>query len=213
VSLLKPELKDNEILESAYRTVASRLNESLGPLSQAIPELPNLEQLTGLQLKTLIQEYDSEIKRFRDVLTGRLKPGINVFELSSDNMDIQRARRLKQDQQNDTETIRRGITILEKRRSMLRRRLRILRLCQITVSSKIAEGKRIVEKASQLNTEILKEVQKLKQMLSEIEGLRAKYNSLYNEFQETNLNPNRQFPPFSVEIPRAPQQMINQLQG
>jgi len=208
MSLLKPEFKDSEILEIAYRTVASRLNEPLCPISQAIPEMPNPEQLTGLQLKALIEEYDSEIKRFRNVLTGRLKSRISIFEPPTDNMNMQRAKRLEQDHRNDMETIKKGTNILEKRRGTLRKRLNILRLSQITVQPKVAEGKRIVEKASQLNSEILKEVQKVKQMLSEMDGLRAKYNNIYNEFQKANLDPEKQLPPFNVEVPRTIQQLF-----
>jgi len=208
VSILKPEFKDNEILEIAYRTVASRLNEPLCPVSQAIPKMPNPEQVTGLQLKALIEEYDSEINHFRDVLIGRLKSRINVFEPPTDNMNTLRAKRLEQDHLNDMETIKKGITILEKRRDTLRKRLRILRLSQITVQPKVAEGKRIVEKASQLNSEIIREVQKVKRMLSEMDGLRAKYNNVYNEFQKTNLDPKKQLPPFNVEVPRTIQQLF-----
>lgn len=193
---------DHEILELAYRIVAGWLNEPLGPINKAIPKMPNLQQTTGLQLKALVEEYGFEIKRFKDVLTGRLKSYVNVVEPSIDSFSMQKAKRLELERQENTETIKKGITILEKRRNAFWKRLQILRLKQPLVQRKMAEAGRIVEKANQLNNRILNEAQRLKQMLSEMEGLKAKYNNTYNEFQKTNLDPDKQFPPFNVEVPR-----------
>jgi len=158
----------------------------LGVVSKAIPKMPALEQTTGLQLKALVEEYDSEIKLFKDLLGGRLKSRFHVVEPSPDSFNVFKARRLKQERQADKEIIEKGIAILEKRRSKLWRRLQILRLKQPFANRKFGEANQIIEEAKHLNAKIMEETDKLKQMLHEMESLKSKYNAVCNEFQKTN---------------------------
>jgi len=203
-----PKPKEDSTLEVAYRTVACWLNEPLGVISKAIPKMPDLEQTTGLQLKALVEEYDSEIKLFKSVLGGRLKSRIHVIEPSPANFSVQKERRLKQERQADKEIIEKGIAILEKRRNKLWRRLQILKLKQPLANRKLGEANQIIEEAKHLNAKMMEEADKLKQVLHEMESLKSKYNIVCNEFQKTNLDPEKQLPPFNVEIPRTIQQLF-----
>jgi len=170
--------------------------------------MPDLEQTTGLQLKALVEEYDSEIKLFKDLLGGRLKSRIHVIEPSPDSFSVQKERRLKQERQTDKETIEKGIAILEKRRSKLWRKLQILKLKQPLTHRKLTEANDLVEQAKDLMTKIVQETDKLRQMLREMESLKSKYNVVCNEFQKTNLDPDKQLPPFNVEVPRTIRQLF-----
>jgi len=205
--VLKP--KEDSTLEIAYRTVACWLNEPLGVVSKAIPKMPDLEQTTGLQLKALVEEYDSEIKLFKDLLSGRLKSRIHVVEPSPDSLSVQTAKRLEQERQADREIVERGVAILEKRRNKLWRRLQILRLKQPFANRKLGEANQIIEEAKHLNAKMMEEADKLKQMLHEMESLKSKYNAVYNEFQKTNLDPEKLLPAFNVEVPRTIQQLFS----
>ena len=199
---------DNEILEIAYRTVAGWLNEPLGQVSKAIPKMPDLEQTTGLQLKTLVEEFDSEVKLFKNVLAGKEKPRFIIVQPAPDSFTVQKARRLEQERQADKENIEKGVAILEKRRNKLWRRLQILKLKQPLANRKLGEANQIIAEAKHLNTKILEETDKLGKMLCEIESLKSKYNVVCNEFQKTNLDTEKQLPPFNVEVPRAIQQLF-----
>jgi len=200
---LVPKPKEDSTLEIAYRTVACWLNEPLGVVSKAIPKMPDLEQTTGLQLKALVEEYDSEIKRFKDLLGGRLKSRFHVVEPSPNSLSVQTAKRLEQERQADREIVEKGIAILEKRRNKLWKRLQILRLKQPFANRKLGEVNQIIEEAKHLNAKMMKEADKLKQMLHEMESLKSKYNALCNEFRRTNLDPEKQLPAFNVEVPRT----------
>jgi len=178
-----PKPKEDSILEIAYRTVACWLNEPLGVISKAIPKMPDLEQTTGLQLKALVEEYDSEIKLFKSVLGGRLKSRIHVIEPSPANFSVQKERRLKQERQADKEIIEKGIAILEKRRNKLWRRLQILKLKQPLANRKLGEANQIIEEAKHLNAKMMEEADKLKQVLHEMESLKSKYNIVSTSFK------------------------------
>jgi len=205
---LVPKPKEDSTLEIAYRTVACWLNEPLGVVSKAVPKMPDLEQTTGLQLKALVEEYDGEIKLFKNVLVGRLKSRFHVIEPSPDDFSVFKARRLKQERQADKEIIEKGIAILEKRRSKLWRRLQILRLKQPLAHRKLTEANQLVEQAKYLRTKIVQETDKLREMLCEMESLKSKYNTVCNEFQKTNVDPEKQLPPFNVEVPRTIEQLF-----
>jgi hypothetical protein len=200
---------EDSTLETAYRTVAAWLHEPLGPIRQTIPKMPDLEQTTGLKLKTLVEEFDSEIELFKNVLDGKEKPRFTVVEPPSDSFTVQKAKRLEQERQADKENIEKGIAILEKRRNKLWRRLQILKLKQPIAHRKLAEANQIIERAQHLNAKIMEETDKLKTMLREMESLKAKYNNVFNEFQKTNLDEHKQFPPFNVEIPRTIKQTFS----
>jgi len=199
---------DNEILEIAYRTVAGWLNEPLGQISKAIPKMPDLEQTTGLQLKTLVEEFDGEVKLFKNVLAGKEKPRFIIVQPAQDSFTVQKAKRLEQERQTDKENIEKGVAILEKRRNKLWRRLQILKLKQPLANRKLGKANQIIAEAKHLNTKILEETDKLGKMLCEIESLKSKYNVVCNEFQKTNLDSEKQLPPFNVEIPRTIQQLF-----
>jgi len=203
-----PKPKEDSTLEIAYRTVACWLKEPLGVISKAIPKMPDLEQTTGLQLKAMVEEYDSEIKRFKDLLGGRLKSRFHVVEPSVADFSVFKARRLEKERQADKEIIEKGIVILEKRRSKLWRRLQILKLKQPLANRKLGEANQIIEEAKHLNAKMMEEADKLKQMLHRMESLKSKYNIVCNEFQKTNLDPEKQLPPFNVELPRTIQQLF-----
>lgn len=200
---------EDSTLETAYRTVAGWLNEPLGPISKVIPKVPDLHQISGLQLKALVEEYDSDIKRFKDLLAGRLKPRVTVVEPPADSFSVQKAKRLEQEHQSDREIVEKAIAVLEKRRNKLWRKLQILRLKQPLAHQKLAEANQIIEEAKHLNAKIMQETDKLKQMLREMESLKSKHNALFNQFQRTNLNSDAAFPQFYVEVLRTIRQILS----
>lgn len=51
----------------------------------------------GLQLKGFVEEYDGEIKRFKGVSAGRLKPRMVAVESSPESFSAQKAKRLEQE--------------------------------------------------------------------------------------------------------------------
>ena len=137
-----------------------------------------------------------------------MKSRFRVVEPSPDDFSVFKARRLEQERQADKEIIEKGIAILEKRRNKLWRRLQILMLKQPLAHRKLTEANELVEQAKDLKTKIIQETDKLRQMLCEMESLKSKYNAVCNEFQKTNLDTEKQLPPFNVEVPRAIQQLF-----
>ena len=73
---------------------------------------------------------------------------------------------------------------------------------------KLAEANQIIEEAKGLKAKIMEETDKLKHMLQGMESRMSKYIAVYNEFQKTNLDPEKKLPPFNVEIPRTMLQLF-----
>jgi len=200
---------DEDKLSAAHRLVSHLLGASVWTGSE-VPRLPpHQENLSALETKAEVELYQAEIARFKNAIKTTEKNTART--LREEDLSGLKAESLKRELKENVELIQKGIDVLEKRKGMFGRRLLIAKLKQPLFCQRLREAEEVVEKAKRLNTEISTQIDKLKNMLSEMEGLKTKYNELYNEFLKTNLDPNKQFPSFNIEVPRIVQQTLNQL--
>jgi len=200
---------DEDKLLAAHRLV-SHLSGAPVWTSSEVPRLPrHPENLSALEIKAEVERYQAEITRFKNAI--RITEKNTARTLREENLTGLKAESLRRELKENVELIQKGIDILEKRKVMFGRRLLIPKLKQPLFHRKLREAEEILQNAKRLNTEISMQIDRLKNMLSEMEGLKTKYNELHNEFVKTNLDPNKQFPLFNVEVPRIVQQTLNQL--
>ncbi len=200
---------DEDKLLVAHRLVSHLLGASVWTSSE-VPRMPlHPENLSALEIKAEVERYQAEITRFKNAIKTTEKN--TAHTLRENDFAGLKAESLKRELKENVELIQKGIDVLEKRKGMFGRRLLIVKLKQPLFHQKLREAEEIVEKAKRMNTEISMQIDRLKNMLSEMEGLKTKYNESYNEFLKTNLDPNKQFPLFNVEVPRIVQQTLNQL--
>ena len=196
-------------LVAAHRLVSHLSGAPVWTSAEAPRLPPNLENLSALEIKAEVERYQAEIVRFKTVI--RTSEKTIARTLREENLTGIKAESLKRELKENVELIQKGIDILEKRKGVFGRRLLIAKLKQPLFHQKMREAQEVIEKAKRLNDEISVQTDKLKNMMSELEGLKTKYNELYNEFLKTNLDPNKQFPLFNVEVPRIMHQTLNQL--
>jgi len=200
---------EEDKLLAAHRLVSHLSGAPVWTSSEA-PRLPlHPENLSALEIKAEVERYEAEIKRFKNGMKTTEKNTART--LREEDLTGVKAESLKRELKENVELIQKGIDILEKRKGMFARRLLITKLKQPLFNSKMRGTEEIIQKARRLNTEISTQIDKLKNMLSEMEGLKTKYNELHNEFLKTNLDPNKQLPLFNIEVPRIVQQTLNQL--
>jgi len=200
--------EDDKLL-AAHRLV-SHLSGAPVWTSAEAPRMPlHPENLTALEIKAEVERYQAEITRFKNAMKTTEKR--TAHTLRDENLTGIRAESLKRELKENIELIQKGIDVLEKRKGMFRRKLLVAKLKQPLICQRMREAEEVVEKARQLNDEISVQVDKLKNTLSEMESLKTKYNAFYNEFLKTNLDPNKRFPLFNVEVPQIVQQTLNQL--
>jgi len=200
--------EDDKLL-AAHRLV-SHLSGAPVWTSAETPRMPlHPENLTALEIKAEVEQYQAEITRFKNAIKTTEKNTART--LRDENLTGIKAESLKRELKENVELIQKGIDVLKKRKGMFGRRLLIAKLKQPLFHQKLREAEEVVEKAKRLNTEISTQIDKLKNMLSEMEGLKTRYNEFYKEFLKTNLDPNKQFPSFNVEVPQIVQQTLNQL--
>jgi len=196
-------------LLAAHRLVSHLSGAPVWTSAEAPRLPPNLENLSALEIKAEVERYQAEIVRFKTVI--RTSEKTIARTLREENLTGIKAESLKRELKENVELIQKGIDILEKRKGVFGRRLLIAKLKQPLFHQKMREAQEVIEKAKRLNDEISVQTDKLKNMMSELEGLKTKYNELYNEFLKTNLDPNKQCPLFNVEVPRIMHQTLNQL--
>jgi len=200
---------DEDKLVAAHRLV-SHLSGAPVWTSSEVPRLPpHPENLSALEIKAEVERYQAEVTRFKNAI--KITEKNTARTLREEDFTGLKAESLKRELKENVELIQKGIDVLEKRKGMFARRLLIAKLKQPLFHQEMREAEEIVEKAKRLNDEISMQVDKLKNMLSEMKGLKTKYNGFYNEFLKTNLDPNKRFPLFNVEVPRIVQQTLNQL--
>jgi hypothetical protein len=188
MSELKIRLDDDEILKSAYNAVYGQLQEPIGLLSQAIPETPNLEHLSALQIKALVEKYDTEIKLFKNALTGKITPRITVVEPDTDNISVLKGKRREQEHKKDIETIRQGLAILEKRRRPYAHRLLLTKIQQFQIAGMLLEGQQINQEASKIKNEIQEHYTKIKEAVKRHYELQSRFEELNKKFGSINLD-------------------------
>jgi len=200
---------EEDKLLAAHRLV-SHLSGAPVWTSSEVPRLPpRPENLSALEIKAEVERYQAEIARFKNAIKTTEKNTART--LREEDFTGIKAESLKRELKENIELIQKGIDVLEKRRGMFGRKLLIAKLKQPLFHHKLREAEEILQNAKRLNTEISVQIDRLKNMLSELEDLKTKYNEVYNEFLKTNLDPNKQFPLFNVEVPRIVQQTLNQL--
>ena len=200
---------DEDKLFAAHRLVSHLSGAPVWTSSEVLRLPPNPENLSALELKAEVERYQAEITRFKNVMKTAEKS--TAHTVREEDLTSLKAESLKRELRENVELIQKGIDVLEERKGMFWRRLLIAKLKQPLFHQKLREAEEIVEKAKRLNDEISMQIDKLKNMLFEMEGLKTEYNGFYNEFLKTNLDPNKQFPLFNVEVPRIMQQTLNQL--
>jgi len=200
---------DEDKLLAAHRLV-SHLSGAPVWTSSEVPRLPpHPENLSALEIKAEVERYQAEIARFKNAI--KITEKNTARTLREEDLSSIKAESLKRELRENVELIQKGIDVLEKRKGMFGRRLLIAKLKQPLFHQKMCEAQEVVEKARRLNDEISVQTNKLKNMLYELEGLKTKYNGFYDEFLKTNLDPNKQFPLFNLEVPRIMHQTLNQL--
>jgi len=200
---------EEDKLLTAHRLVSHLSGAPVWTSSDA-PRLPlHPENLSALEIKAEVERYQTEIKRFKNAIKTTEKNTART--LREENLTGIKAESIKRELKENVELIQKGIDVLEKRKGIFGRKLLIAKLKQPLFHQKLHEAEEILQKAKQSNAEISMQIDKLKNMLSEIEGLKTKYNELYNEFLKINLDPNKQLPLFNVEVPQIMQQTLNQL--
>lgn len=186
-------MTEQSILEAAMRIAQIRLR--LGTLTtHDMPKLEDVENMNALQMQAKVDNLEHWIDSFRTALK------ISSVGAPSESVSNEKER-LKQ-WQIDNQSLEKGLDILNRIKAIYWRKLLSAKLKQPLLASKIGEAERIIEEANRLNAKIVEEAQKLKQMLSEMEDLKARYNRVYNKFQKINLDPDKQFPPFDAEVSR-----------
>jgi len=188
---LKLGLNHDEILRSAYHILSNQLNEPIGLISQTIPKTPQPNHMNALQLQALVQEYDSDIKRFKDVLAHKTKPHTLTVEPPLDRQTLQKAKTTEQEHKEDTETIRQAITILKKRRRPYSHKLWQAKINQFKIKGIISQAEQINREAAQIITEIQEHQTKIKTALNRHQQLQSHFNDLHIKFNSINLDPTK----------------------
>lgn len=194
--------QDGHALELAYRTVSGWLRETSGLMSKTIPRFKDPDTLTALQLKATIEEYDAEIKKFKDVLAGRIKPKITIVEPPLENKSAAYIKAIEETRRKEKEAIESGIKVLKKRRSLYAGKLRPAKIKQFEIGIVIGEADRINKQAEEILARIQELKTAIKEQIQKFTELQAKHNELHGKFQKINLDPNRILPMFNTEIPR-----------
>jgi len=200
MNTLKTELDDEQILETACRTVARWSGESIHFLSD-VPKFKDPETLTALRLKETVQEYDSEIGRFKDILANRVQPHPTMGELQVESRSIMQSKLIEETRRKDKEIIQKGLEILEKRRSVYVGKLRLAKLKQFQICTITREADRISKEAHETLIKIEKLRTLIKEQTQKLTQLQAKHNEFYEKFQKINIDPEKSFPRLNVEIP------------
>jgi len=201
MNTLKTELNDEQILETACRTVARWLGESVHFISD-VPKFKDPETLTALRLRGVVQEYDGEIGRFKGILANRVQPHSTIGESQIERQSIMKVKLIEENRKKDKEIIQKGLEILEKRRNIYAGKLRLTRLKQFQIYTITREADRINKEANETLTKIEKLRTLIKEQTQKLTQLQTKYNELYERFQKTNMDPEKRFPTLNVEIPR-----------
>jgi len=201
MNTLKTGLNDEQILETAYHIVARWHRESIHFLSD-VPKFRDPETLTALRLKEVAQEYDSEIRRFKDILANRVQPHPTTGEPQVERQSVMQIKLIEETRRKDKEIIQKSLEILEKRRSAYAGKLSLARLKQFQICTITREANRINKEAHETLTKIEKLRTAIKEQAQKLTQLQAKHNELYERFQKINMDSERGFPTFNVEIPR-----------
>jgi uncharacterized coiled-coil protein SlyX len=201
MSTLRTESDDEQTLETASRTIARWLGESIHFFSDA-PKFKDPETLTALRLKETIQEYDSEIRRFKDILANRVQPHPAMGESQVESQSVMQSKLIEETRRKDKEIIQKGIEILEKRRSAYVGKLRLAKLKQFQICTITREADRINKEAHETLIKIEKLRTLIKEQTQKLTQLQAKHNELYERFQKINMDPEKSFPRLNMEIPR-----------
>lgn len=181
----------DEILESAYRTLSSWLNESIGLMSQTIPKTPDPKNMSALQLQIIVEKYGAEIKRFKDVLSGKIKPHILLVEPPVDRQNMIKAKRTEQERQENAETIRQGLSILKKRRRPYAHKLFLAKIKQFKLPGITSRAEQMNQEAAQITAEIEEYRAKIKSAINRYHQLQSRFNDLNIEFNNLNLDSTR----------------------
>jgi len=200
---------DEDKLLAAHRLVSHLLGAPVWTSSE-VPRLPrHPENLSALEIKAEAERYQAEVTRFKNAIKTTEKNTART--LREEDLSSIKAESLKRELRENVELIQKGVDVLEKRKGMFGRRLLMAKLKQPLFHQKLREAEEMIQNARRLNTEISTQIDRLKNMLSEMDCLKTKYNELHNEFLKTNLDPNKQFPLFNVEVPRIVHQALSQL--
>lgn len=189
MSNLKFAHTDDDILQIAYRMVCSWLNESIGLMSKAIPRTPDPNRLSAVQTQALVQEYDSEIQRFKDAVSGKIKPPI--LQTDIEPKEAMTGRNRKQTHQRDIETLRQAIVILKKRRKPYAHKLFMARINQYKLSGITSKTEQVHQEAQKILQEIHEYQTRIRTAVGRHEQLQTEFNDAYNKFTNTNLDPTR----------------------
>ena len=201
MNTLKTELNEEQILETACRTVARWSGESVHFISD-VPKFKDPETLTALRLREVVQDYDGEIGRFKDISANRVQPHPTMGESQIESQSVMQVKLIEETRRKDKEIIQKGLEILEKRRSVYVGKLRLAKLKQFQIHTITREADRINKEAQETLTKIEKLRTLIKEQTQKLTQLQAKQNELYERFQKINMDSERGFPTFNVEIPR-----------
>jgi len=201
MNTLKTELNEEQILETAYHIVARWHRESVHFFSD-VPKFKDPETLTALRLKETIQEYDSEVRIFKDILANRVQPHPTMGESQVERQSVMQSKLIEETRRKDKEIIQKGLEILEKRRSVYVGKLRLAKLKQFQIHTITREADKINKEAQETLTKIEKLRTAIKEQAQKLTQLQTKHNELYEKFQKINMDPEKSFPMFNVEIPR-----------
>jgi len=191
MSELKSDLSDDEVLMSAYRTLSNWTNESIGLMSQTIPKTPDPNQMSALQLQALVEKYDTDIKRFKDLLAGKVKPHTLMVEPPVDRQNMPKAKRTEQELQKDIGTIRQGLSILKKRRGPYAHKLFLAKINQLKLSGITSQAEQLNQEATQITAEIEEHRTKIKSAVNRYYQLQSRLNDLNTKFNNINLDPTK----------------------
>ena len=201
MNTLKTELNDEQILETACRTVARWHGESVHFLSD-VPRFKDPETTSALRLKEVVQDYDGEIGRFKDILASRVQPHPTMGESQVESRNVMQIKLIEENHRRDKEIIQKGLEILEKRRSAYAGKLRLAKLKQFQIHIITREADKINKEAHETLTKIENLKTTIKEQTQKLTHLQAKHNQLYERFQKINMNPEKSFPTLNVEISR-----------
>jgi len=201
MSTLKTELDEEQILEASYSIVARCLGQGTHFLSD-VPKFKDPETLTALQLKQTVEDYNGEIRRFKDILANEVQSHPTMRGSQVTSQSVMQSKLIEETRRKDKEIIQKGLEILEKRRSVYVGKLHLAKLKQFQIHTITREADRINKEAQETLTKIEKLRTLIKEQTQKLTQLQAKQNELYERFQKINMDSERGFPTFNVEIPR-----------